>query len=509
MTPRRAPSLLAHLALVAALCLPSRAGAVDPRAFEPPLSAGAVLGLDTTRLAPPLVPFVALAASLAAREVDDATTRLVSALVVGLAPIDALELGVGASLHQIDDEAGPGDVRVGLKLRLTDRDAPAGVALALATALPTGGPRYASEGGLALDARVIVDLRATDALATLSLGYRLRPGGRLAEIEVDDELRFGVGVEGRLVAALALVAEVEGALGLSVHPDARNAPLEARLGARVRLDDWALTVAAGTRLTDGYGAPDARLVVALAWGPAPLPPRAARTSPVAAPASRVGPPPPVDLALVLAADPDADGDAVPTPMDKCPDDPEDHDRFRDGDGCPDPDNDADGVDDAADRCPIDREVVNGLDDHDGCPDALPPGPDGAPPAGPALDDDGLIRLPGAITFRSGSDELTPEAVALLAQVARFLQARPAIERVRIEGHTDDRGDEEEQVDLSERRAASVRQALVARGVAADRLLPKGFGKTRPLTDNRDDAARQVNRRVELRVVERPDDGGPP
>jgi len=499
-------SLVASLALT--LASASAARAIDPRSFEPPLSAGAILGLDTTRLLAPLAPFASLSASFADDEIDDVGLRTVVHLVAGMAPIDRLEIGVGASLHALGDEVGQGDLRVGVKLRLTERDAPFGIALALLSPLPIGGPRYASEGGLALDPRVVIDWRTSAAVVALALGYRLRPGGALGAVEVDDELRFGLGVEGRLVDEVTIVSELEGAFGLSVAPSDRNAPLELRVGARARLGEIAITVAAGTRLTEGYGAPDVRLIAAVAWAPPPFSPRPPRATTTAPPPSRFDPPPPVDLALVLASDPDPDGDGVPAPIDKCPDEPEDLDRFRDHDGCPDPDNDGDGVPDASDQCPIDKEVINGVADHDGCPDDVAPGPDGLRPSGPSVDDGGLIRLPGVIEFRSGSDELLPEAVTLLAQVARFLQATPAIARVRIEGHTDDRGDEEEQVDLSERRAASVRKALVAQGVAADRLLPKGFGKTRPLTDNRDDKARQVNRRVELRIVEVPAGGAP-
>jgi len=65
---------------------------------------------------------------------------------------------------------------------------------------------------------------------------------------------------------------------------------------------------------------------------------------------------------------DRDGDGIPDDLDKCPDDPEDHDGFQDDDGCPDPDNDNDGIPDKDDRCPNEPEDRDGDQDEDGCPE---------------------------------------------------------------------------------------------------------------------------------------------
>lgn len=67
---------------------------------------------------------------------------------------------------------------------------------------------------------------------------------------------------------------------------------------------------------------------------------------------------------------DRDQDRVLDVFDRCDDDPEDRDRFRDRDGCPEPDNDLDGFVDEVDGCPVDPETPNGYQDDDGCPDAL-------------------------------------------------------------------------------------------------------------------------------------------
>ena len=65
---------------------------------------------------------------------------------------------------------------------------------------------------------------------------------------------------------------------------------------------------------------------------------------------------------------DTDGDGIPDARDRCPNDAEDRDGFKDDDGCPDPDNDGDGILDAKDRCPDDAEDRDGFQDEDGCPE---------------------------------------------------------------------------------------------------------------------------------------------
>ncbi len=67
---------------------------------------------------------------------------------------------------------------------------------------------------------------------------------------------------------------------------------------------------------------------------------------------------------------DRDGDGIKDDVDKCPDDPEDKDGFKDEDGCPDPDNDQDGIPDKQDACPNEPETKNGIADEDGCPDGI-------------------------------------------------------------------------------------------------------------------------------------------
>ena len=72
--------------------------------------------------------------------------------------------------------------------------------------------------------------------------------------------------------------------------------------------------------------------------------------------------------------------------------------------------------------------------------------------------------------------------------------------LQIEGHTDSRGDDDFNLDLSQRRAAAVVDFLVWRGVSRDRLVPIGFGETKPIADNESPAGQATNRRVVFRAT---------
>jgi outer membrane protein OmpA-like peptidoglycan-associated protein len=125
-----------------------------------------------------------------------------------------------------------------------------------------------------------------------------------------------------------------------------------------------------------------------------------------------------------------------------------------------------------------------------------------PPTGPvpaATTDAGRPAVSLMITFATGSADLTPEAEALIASLARALAAPElARSRVRIEGHTDTVGPAAMNQALSERRAAAVRERLVRRyGIAPERLEAVGLGETRPLVPTPDGTPEPRNRRVQV------------
>jgi outer membrane protein OmpA-like peptidoglycan-associated protein/tetratricopeptide (TPR) repeat protein len=150
------------------------------------------------------------------------------------------------------------------------------------------------------------------------------------------------------------------------------------------------------------------------------------------------------------------------------------------------DRDGDGIADAIDKCPDEAEIYNGVEDTDGCPDEAPGWVVGRE-----------IRLKEQIPFAHDSDRVEARADATLSWLARLLVTHPEIGVVSIEGHTDDVGAADYNLDLSKRRAHTVVKELVARGVNAARVRERGFGQTRPKVLGVDDQARALNRRVEI------------
>jgi OOP family OmpA-OmpF porin len=102
----------------------------------------------------------------------------------------------------------------------------------------------------------------------------------------------------------------------------------------------------------------------------------------------------------------------------------------------------------------------------------------------------------AIQFDTGSDQLRPDSMNIIKEVAAALEKQPAL-KLRIEGHTDSTGDAAKNLDLSKRRAESVKGALVKLGISADRLTTQGLGQTKPMASNDTPQGRAENRRVEF------------
>ena len=89
---------------------------------------------------------------------------------------------------------------------------------------------------------------------------------------------------------------------------------------------------------------------------------------------------------------------------------------------------------------------------------------------------------------------------LLDNVAAVIKSHPEITLMRVEGHTDDRGNDAKNQTLSEKRAESVVKYLVKKGVERGRLEPQGFGESKPIADNNTNEGRSTNRRVEFVIV---------
>ncbi|MDX2019976.1 MAG: OmpA family protein [Deltaproteobacteria bacterium] len=189
---------------------------------------------------------------------------------------------------------------------------------------------------------------------------------------------------------------------------------------------------------------------------------------------------------------DDDGDKVWNHEDQCPAvsalplaDPEKR-------GCPLPDRDSDSVADAADACPDKPGAPHPDPKRNGCP-------------GLVQVKDGKLVILMPVFFATNKDKVLKKSFPVLTAVSDALAAQPQIAKVRVEGHTDDRGNADKNTDLSRRRAESVRQFLIQKGIDPERLTAEGFGPAQPIETNKTSKGRAANRRVEFKILERKDE----
>jgi OOP family OmpA-OmpF porin len=105
-----------------------------------------------------------------------------------------------------------------------------------------------------------------------------------------------------------------------------------------------------------------------------------------------------------------------------------------------------------------------------------------------------LELPGPVLFATGKASLLPQSEPVLAHVTDFLGAKPDITALRIEVHSDNQGNAAMNQQLTAMRALEIAKALVARGVDCKRLVPVGFGDSKPIADNNNAEGRAQNRR---------------
>lgn len=142
------------------------------------------------------------------------------------------------------------------------------------------------------------------------------------------------------------------------------------------------------------------------------------------------------------------------------------------------DTDGDGVVDSADKCP--DTPAGSRVDGDGCPF------------------DKVINLKG-VTFEFNKTRLRPDAQTILDWAVGVLKKYPDM-KVEVAGHTDSVGSDSYNLKLSDGRAQSVMKYFVDHGVSADQLTAKGYGEAEPVADNKTADGRELNRRVELRIL---------
>lgn len=218
---------------------------------------------------------------------------------------------------------------------------------------------------------------------------------------------------------------------------------------------------------------------------------------------------------------DRDGDGVYDDEDLCPDEPKGEHPDAKRLGCPAKDTDKDGVYDYEDECPLVPMGMNPDPKRKGCPlgdrdgDHIPDVVDACPdvPGAPSPDPKkngcpGLVEIKQnaivilqEVYFDTDKARIQSRSFALLDSVAYVFKSQPNIKKVAVEGHTDDRGKMDHNMDLSQRRAQSVMKYLVEHGVEAGRLEAHGYGPTRPIDTNKTPKGRAKNRRVAFQILD--------
>jgi outer membrane protein OmpA-like peptidoglycan-associated protein len=460
--------------------------------------------------------------------------------------------------------AGLGDLRLELKALLWAPrfdDYHVGLSVVVGGTAPTGtSSSFMGQGAFTGLARLVGEWTSPWATLAVSFGTVLRTSRDFADLHVTSQLSWGVGLGVPLPAAFGLIGEVRGLVGVALPPGASltraEAPAELAAGVRWRARfGLEVVLAGGAGLTRGYGTPDGRLIAGLRFV---TPERHAAGRVVEDDSDGDGVPDKIDRCpsepgtAANAGCParDRDGDGVPDDRDKCPSEPgradndgcpeldsdgdgipdrfdrcpqqkgvpdlrgcpkpdRDKDGVADSDdrcpdkpgpvenqGCPDFDSDGDGIIDRLDKCPFEPEVFNGVDDDDGCPDA--------PAALATLAADRIVTSEPVLFEHDGS-VVDLRSYKLLSVVAHILNLHPEVLKVRIEGHTDNKGSPLDLLELSRARAAAVRHWLIERGrVDAHRLSAQGYGAQRSIADNKDVAGGAKNRRIEFVIMQKLD-----
>ncbi|HLL00559.1 MAG TPA: OmpA family protein [Myxococcaceae bacterium] len=212
--------------------------------------------------------------------------------------------------------------------------------------------------------------------------------------------------------------------------------------------------------------------------------------------------------------PDTDKDGIQDTQDKCPTEAGPADRQ----GCPQKDSDKDGLLDEQDSCPSEAGIPelkgcpakdtdnDKVSDHvDNCPNEVGPEDNQGCPAQKkqlVAIQAGRIQIKDTVYFETARAKIQSRSFKLLDQVAKLLIEHPELEKVWIEGHTDSQGKPEKNRKLSQERAEAVRQYLIKKGVAPERLVAQGFGQERPIADNKTAKGRAANRRVDFLTTPR-------
>jgi len=134
------------------------------------------------------------------------------------------------------------------------------------------------------------------------------------------------------------------------------------------------------------------------------------------------------------------------------------------------------------------------------PPAPPPAPPPPAPEKQVKIRDNRIELGQKIQFALDKSEILPASFGLMDELAKTIQENPQVQKVSIEGHASSEGDDKYNLLLSKARAEAVRQYLISKGVAAERMSSTGYGETKPIASNDTPDGREKNRRVEFHIT---------
>ncbi|MFO0554397.1 MAG: OmpA family protein [Polyangiaceae bacterium] len=377
-------------------------------------------------------------------------------------------------------------------------------AVAFTLFAPTGDAgAYTSTGHVRYAPSILLGADSGRFLWTLELGG-LAGAGEDAPFELTARTALG----GRIGPVLLSVT-ADSAFPIQAGIDAFSTTtthVEVLGSASVAWRGFSFGLAGGAGLTSAVGTPDARALASFGWA---LPYQAKAASRGSEGASTGTPPdpsngsnsgtPPTHPTPDPVKEPapravlDHDGDGIEDSDDSCPEVAGVASLDKALSGCP-RDLDRDGVADKDDACPEEAGVAAA-------------GPDnGCPPARTVRIVGQQIVITETVRFTPGSDVLAPDSDALLGKIARILTDHPEIARVAIEGHTDDSGDLQANVQLSRKRAVAVMRRLIDLGVDERRLEAAGYGPKRPIADNTTPEGREKNRRVDFQIVRRTTEG---
>ncbi len=458
------------------------------------------------------------------------------------------------------------DLRLGVRATIYgEPDDAFQLALAGLVWLPTGSRSAFSSDGQVRSQPLLIAGGATRWFVwSADIGPELQSSTPYDTVTPGASLRWGAGV-GFLPGdgSFQIGPELTGGVALK-SPQAATTDVELMLGARARFArDFVAGFGAGFGLSPGAGTPDFRTVLSIAYTPlggvykvelvdrdgdgiadgedacpdekGPRDPDPKKNGCPLPKSDRDGDGIPDDedacpdvagvrdpVPSINGCPPDRDNDGIPDSEDACPDQIGPRNADPKKNGCPIPaDRDGDGIPDAVDACPD----VPGVSDPDpkknGCPgdrdgDGIPDDKDACPlEKGPADPDpkkngcpkdvrvtDGEIVILQQVEFDTGKATIRAVSNGLLDSVAQVFRDHPEIVKVEVQGHTDNRGPDDVNTVLSQKRAESVIKALAQRGIEAGRLVAKGYGPTRPLMSNLTTGGRQKNRRVEFHILER-------